>query len=252
MKDVLVLWKPDDGWNLKMTLRSLCANASNVGRVIIVSTTLPKWIDRSKCVFVEEPPEIHKYKHKHQRMFAAIVHGAREAGIDGRFIYSSDDHFMIKKFDLDNFPRFCRVGNDGKFLKLPFKIHSDANKMYWKSLVDTRRCLMRNFMPTLWMSGHYDMVLDTSWFDKAIKMAGGIDNEENLEGLQLIMASGLIDDPPVLSPIVDRKIKSDSGMPDDAVNLMKFKFLSSRNTEDSMRLKGFIEKLFPTKCDLEM
>lgn len=148
---------------LRWSLRSLEMHASGVGR-IIVSGYPPEWL--SECV-INVPIDNVEGMGKNSSIGLAAIAGAKRAGIKGMFLYSSDDHYLIKNSDMRIWPRYY-TGAVDVFIGAPwFKRGSRSCREYWSMLKKCEDYLSSIGLPSwrkaclhvnTWMDA--DMIID--------------------------------------------------------------------------------------------
>lgn len=117
---------------LRYSLRSIEKNGVNVGRVFVVGYK-PRWLGSSSTYLQvqDETPT------KHINILHCLMRAVDCFGLEGDFLYSSDDHFYIRQTDFDNYPYFLKG-------ELPETVaENDGAKAYHTSLVSTRTLLYR-------------------------------------------------------------------------------------------------------------
>lgn len=86
---------------LRWSLRALAKHARNLGRVVVAGYP-PKWL--SKDVVRIRVQDIPGADYKHRNILAAILAAIDCGAVRGKFLYSSDDHYLVKDVDLDSYP----------------------------------------------------------------------------------------------------------------------------------------------------
>lgn len=127
-----------DNLELRMSLRSICKYAANVGRIVVAGYP-PPWLS-DEAIKVEFPD---LYRYKHSNILRCIEEVVDKEVLCGEFLYSSDDHFYIRKVDFDNYPVYQKP------IPLKSKVERwDEFYKYHKSLYDTRQLLIKHNLPT--------------------------------------------------------------------------------------------------------
>ncbi len=160
---------------LRWSLRSLARHAANVGRVIVAGEP-PAWLsDRAVALPIPDEPGFCKQTN----IALCAIKAARAAGIDGPFLYSSDDHYFLPnsadpgllrpgqtgdspagKHDLRRWPRYF-TGD------LPTRGATD----YECSLAATRRFLRARGLPSSRRAcAHIDTWMDGRDLDEAERL----------------------------------------------------------------------------------
>lgn len=147
----------DDAWDLRMSLRSLERNGQNVGKVVLAGGPFPDWLsDEAEKVSCGSP-----FDRKQKNILAAILIAMMRGAVTGPCLLSSDDHFIMRPYDLDRFPWFCR---QGAMATMPdeagyFRMGAGVTP-YRGSIVATRRLLELHGLPIEMVSGHVNTHLD--------------------------------------------------------------------------------------------
>ena len=144
-----------DNLELRMSLRSICKYGLNIGKVIVVGKP-PRWLsDEAVKLDVDDI-----YSYKHQNILHCIERAIEENLVEGDFLYSSDDHFYVKK--VDAYPYYSK----GELRKSIQK--SDPFYQYHRSLYDTRVICTKYGFPTLNYSQHCNTHMHTSVFKEIL------------------------------------------------------------------------------------
>lgn len=122
---------------LRMSLRSICKYAKNIGKVVVAGAP-PEWL--SDEVIKLEVAD--KYQYKHSNILLCIEEAVTQGLLDGEFLYSSDDHFYCKPVDFDNYPYYYKCALRSQAFRI------DPHYKYHKSLVDTRELCLKYGLPT--------------------------------------------------------------------------------------------------------
>lgn len=128
---------------LRMSLRSICKYAKNIGKVVVAGAP-PEWL--SDEVIKLEVAD--KYQYKHSNILLCIEEAVTQGLLDGEFLYSSDDHFYVKPVDFDNYPYFFKCNLRSQAYRI------DPHYKYHKSLVDTRELCIKYGLTTYNFSQH--------------------------------------------------------------------------------------------------
>lgn len=164
--DVLYVVGPHrDGFSLRMSLRSLEANAANVGRIVVAGDP-PDWLADDVVRVPCDSPCHRKQMNILRSVFRAMETGA----VPGPALYSSDDHFMIAPHDLDAFPWFSNGILPSYEL---FAVKGKPVNPYRGSLAATYDLLKFNGYPhDLKLSGHVNTHIDGRHLEEAVKLVG--------------------------------------------------------------------------------
>lgn len=119
---------------LRWSLRSLAKYGLGVGRVIVVGYP-PDWLSDEVVRFpVERPAGLRKDAVIWHNVMAAIDSGV----VSGRFLLSSDDHFLTRPFDLPSTPLWQR-----RSATIPDYASCRGGEDYRLVMDQTRRTLLR-------------------------------------------------------------------------------------------------------------
>ena len=133
-----------DNIELRMSLRSICKYARNLGRVVVAGYP-PDWLsDEVQKVRIEN-----KYGRKHQNIMLCIQKVVDMGLLHGEFLYSSDDHFYVKPVDFDNYPIFLKSTN-----LRDTAVKGERFYGYHLSLKQTRELLVKYGLPYLNFEQH--------------------------------------------------------------------------------------------------
>lgn len=140
----------DDNLVLRFSLRSIEKFATGCEQVIVVGCP-PSWLT-TEVVSLPVPPDPRRYKQ--QNILDAVL-AAIDAGlVEGEFLYSSDDHFLIRPVDFDRFPYYYK----SKELPTFDSVVSTSGLRGWagvpRSLTQTRDLLLTHQYPAWNWSGH--------------------------------------------------------------------------------------------------
>lgn len=129
---------------LRMSLRSICKYGGNLGRVIIAGYP-PDWIS-DEAVKMIVP---NKYQRKHQNIVHCIQEVVDKGLLQGEFLYSSDDHFYVKRVDFDHYPFYFKNTSLRKTA-----VPGEKHYGYRLSLKQTRDLLEQHKLPTVDFEQH--------------------------------------------------------------------------------------------------
>lgn len=151
---------------LRYSLRSIAANGIGVGRVFLAGYR-PPFVNPDTVTYIKVKDETNI---KHHNILHCIDMAVRNSDIGEDFLYSSDDHFYIRKTDFDNYPFFCKS-------ILPEIVEKgDGAADYHRSLCDTRKLLTycglpfdnyawhgnTHFKRSLWESERFQFLIQAS------------------------------------------------------------------------------------------
>lgn len=235
----------DDGWDLRMSLRSLARYGRNVGRVVVAGGPFPPWLsDEAVLVPCDSP-----YARKQKNILHAIVSAMACGAAPGACLYSSDDHFMLRPYDLDAFPWFCRQGVHGRYLTpAEYAAHGMRMNHFRESMSATRRLLERNGLPIENVSGHFNTHLDARDLPAVRLLAP--DWRESMWGYEpstLFIACARRRDPSIrLVPCRDVKLEGPVARRDlDALPALGTGLVSCGESAECGEFRAWMEGLFP-------
>lgn len=163
--DILYSLGEGSKWNnneLKYSLRSIAKFGKNVKNIYVVGYN-PGFLS-DKVIFISKE---NLYDSKHKNILDAIVYAVDNCNIDNEFLYSSDDHFYIKETDFDNYPYFVKGQLISKIIQSPKMRRKIKSRSYFKSLIDTRNCLLNEHFTTYDFSWHGNTHLSREGIEKA-------------------------------------------------------------------------------------
>lgn len=138
---------------LRYSLRSFEKYLSDIGRVFIVSETIPSWIQgviQVNCPDVGNVPSTNTT--------VKILRACRE-GLSDHFLLSNDDFFLLKPFRADHFPYFFRQD-------LLFNIHKLDKAHHYECRKNTYLTLAKAGFQTRNFEVHCPMLFNTERFLK--------------------------------------------------------------------------------------
>ncbi len=148
-----------DDLELKMSLRSLERYGGHLGRVIVCGR-IPDWLSDEAVKIPADDNALGGPKHANmlRKVFLAVDAGA----VSGDFLFSADDHFLVKPVDLDAFPFFYRREK----IRTREEFHRERPGGHWSDykecLAKTRELLERNgYYPREWI-GHVNARFNTA------------------------------------------------------------------------------------------
>lgn len=137
---------------LRWSLRSLAKYGRNVGRVVVVGYP-PDWLsDEVVRLPVERPAGLEKDAVIFHNVMAAIDAGA----VSGRFLLSSDDHFLSAPFDMERTPLWQRKNNF-----IPTYAECRGGDGYRRVLDQTRRVLLASGYGIVKCNPHRNTLCDS-------------------------------------------------------------------------------------------
>ena len=150
-----------DNAPLRWSLRSLAKHATNVGR-IIVAGNIPSWLSDA---VVKVPIDQTQFgEGKHWRMLRTEIVAIRELGLESPLLYSSDDHYLCKDTNIDEWPRYyCQ--RDFLSLRAFIEKHNRLpSNGYELAICKTQRALANSGLPH---ARYYSVHLDT-WIEPSL------------------------------------------------------------------------------------
>lgn len=150
---------PNDGLELRMSLRSVAKYAKNVGKVILAGCPPPsdRWSDKVYMFPVEQKQDMPKHNRILDTIFSVIDAGL----VKGEFLYSSDDHFLVKPVDFDAYPYYFKREKIRSFSDVVKEEGIHRWGPYFKSVADTATALARNGYGTVEFSCHANTHMNT-------------------------------------------------------------------------------------------
>lgn len=237
--DVLYVVKGDSP-DLRYSLRSVAKFASNVDRVVVAGTDLPKWLS-DEAVRVEVPSP---YDRKQKNILFAVLEAMRRKAVEGPCLYSSDDHYLLAPVDFDAYPWFARPEGYG-LPKLP--------NAYRMSVCVAGALLRANGLPHAnRVDGHWNTHVDTRDLKFVERLVLGYETTRwGCEPTTPFVAVGIARGRcPGLTVRKDKKLKTDDG---DFAALAKehHGMLSSVDLARVPRFRAWLEEMFPEPCRWE-
>ena len=144
-----------DNFELRCSLRSLEMYAKNIGKVYVVGYC-PDWLSDN---VVKIPHEDVQGKRKEVNILSAILYAVDNSDIGEEFLISSDDHYLLKPVDLDNYPFYAKtyVNRSCKHF-LPQQVEvAWPNKAYARTLMNTAHLLKKYGWSTYNFTLHRNM-----------------------------------------------------------------------------------------------
>lgn len=163
---------------LRMSLRLLEKHGENLGDVIIAGY-IPSFVDMSKT----ECFEIEDYSFgKHWNILNCIITTIGLAGLSDDFLYSSDDHFLMRDRDLAKWMRYSRGEiYDEETCR---KIYGGEPSRYHRSVIKTRELLIANGKPTRWTCWHGNTWMNPRVVEEVERLAHSVPESENRYGYE--------------------------------------------------------------------
>lgn len=125
---------------LRWSLRSLERHGKNLGRVVVAGYP-PDWLRNALALPVPDTPGAGK----HANILNCILEAVRRRAVAGEFLYSSDDHVLVRDSDLDAWRQAARAGE--------WRPRAGGNR--WARSVDATRALLAdNGYPTVRFDMH--------------------------------------------------------------------------------------------------
>jgi hypothetical protein len=171
MIDVLYTLGPDSGHNnqeLRWSLRGLEKFGRNVGRVIVAGFP-PDWLSDEVVKFPVAKPE---GKEKDSIIWHNVMSAIESGVVSGRFLLSSDDHFITAPFDFDQTPLWRRT-NKGN----PADIQDRCDTAYWRVMAQTREVLLANGYGIAKTYPHRNTVIDCRCVEEAKRLLSTAKNQ---------------------------------------------------------------------------
>ncbi len=163
---------------LKMSLRLLEKHGGNLGDVIIAGY-IPSFVDRIKT----ECFEIEDYSFgKHWNILNCILTTIGLAGLSDDFLYSSDDHFLMKDCDLRKWKRYTR--GDIYDEDMCRKIYGGEPSRYQRSIIKTKELLMKHGKPVRLTCWHGNTWMNPRCLEEVKSIAYSVPKSENTYGYE--------------------------------------------------------------------
>lgn len=173
---------------LRMSLRLLEKHGENLGDVIIAGY-IPNFIDRDKTECVEI---IDTSFGKHWNILNCIVTAIMFAGLCDDFLYSSDDHFLMKDIDLRKWKRYSRGEiYDEEACR---RIYGHEPSRYQRSIIKTRELLLNNGKPIRWTCWHGNTWMNPRVLEEVERLAYSVPQSENRYGYEPTLLFSNCDD----------------------------------------------------------
>ena len=172
MIDVLYTLGPDSGHDnreLRWSLRGLEKFGRNVGRVIVAGFQ-PDWLSDEVVKF---PVAIPPGKEKDAIIWHNVMSAIDAGVVSGRFLLSSDDHFLTAPFDFDQTPLWRRTTKDGKAAEIPVR----TGTPYWRVMAQTREVLLANGYGIAKTNPHRNTVIDCRCVEEAKRLLATAKNQ---------------------------------------------------------------------------
>ena len=171
MIDVLYTLGPNSGHDnqeLRWSLRGLEKFGRNVGRVIVAGFP-PDWLSDEVVKF---PVAIPPGKEKDAIIWNNVMSAIDTGVVSGRFLLSSDDHFLAAPFDFDQTPLWRRTKNGA-----PAEIPDRGGTAYWRVMAQTRDVLLANGYGIAKTNPHRNTVIDCRCVDEAKRLLSTAKNQ---------------------------------------------------------------------------
>lgn len=155
---------PGDGYELRMSLRSVAAHMRNVGRVAIVGSDFPEWLSGDVVRILCPSP----FRRKQMNILLACLVGLRR--LRSSCLYSSDDHICIADCDADDFPWF----HNGPAKTYEWYAGRGVRITPYRGSLGETHVLLRDrgYPCELKMSGHFNTHMDAQDADEVEELAG--------------------------------------------------------------------------------
>lgn len=158
--DVVYLIGPFSSWNdneLRYSLRSLAKFAQNLGHIYLVGYC-PKWVNKKLVTYI--PFEDKAGVHKAQNTFAKATYVLDHPELvpSDRFLISSDDHFLIRPTDFDNYPIHYKGAHMPTRKDLGDR--SIGGRNYVQAMVNTSDIMRWLHLSDLHFEGHANKIYD--------------------------------------------------------------------------------------------
>lgn len=233
---------------LRYSLRCLSKHGKNVGRVIVCGD-VPDFVGRDAVVIRCHDISVNG---KHWNMLHKIEEGIKGAGLTGRFLFSSDDHFITKDFDMASWPTYTRgkIYNEEEYASS----HGKPCGKYQRSICATRRLLERHGLPIQNIVWHGNMWLDARYMQDVHDLTHS-DVQGSVYGYEPMLvynAFRLLDEHNAELLPLSRDVKARSF--DEAINLAETRhvFSTSDKAWENGKLIRWFKKNYPDKSEWEV
>ena len=151
---------------LRYSLRCLDRHGKNVGRVII-SGDIPDFVGGEA---VTVPCHDIEVSGKHWNMLHKIEQGIRGAGLSERLLFSCDDHFITRDFDMCKWPQRMRAETIYTAAEWQDRNGKPPGK-YQRAIAATGEILRDSRLPTVNVVWHGDMWISPKYLDNVLELA---------------------------------------------------------------------------------
>lgn len=106
--DAVYVLKDDTGernWELRYSLRSLERYISGIRNVVIVTNTLPPFINPEAVTHIQETD---RENTKDQSIFRKVLTACESDLVSDPFLFLNDDHFLLQKAEASSIPNYVK------------------------------------------------------------------------------------------------------------------------------------------------
>ena len=253
--DVLYVVGDGSNWNnneLRYSLRSIAKHGIGLGRVFIIGS-IPYFVNQDKvtCISFADDPAGTPANNVFRKIRFAIEN-VKE--LSNPFLLSSDDHFFVRPTDFGNYPIFHK-GASMPIKKEDINSGRFGDARYTTTMVETAKLMKKYKLDTHYFEGHtnklYDKdawqyLCDIGFFKEAEKVTGGISTNAP-------MAAAYLKLHPDVKPEYRKDIKIGSFKDQEELlrQIGTSNSFSIRDAAITSGIGGYLNTLFPDKCDFE-
>ena len=165
MTDIIYPLKSDtahDCNELKYSLRSVDMYLQNVGRIYIISDSLPDWIQNVELIRVKDYPGL---RVKEFNIATKVCAACNNENVSDPFLFMNDDHFLLRGYYGGMFPYYYSSSLDEKV-----KLRRPGDP-YRTSCENTLKYLQANNKPTKYFDIHSPILYCKDVFKQIIERA---------------------------------------------------------------------------------
>ena len=148
-----------DAPELRYAMRSMAKNLIGLGKIFIVSKTLPKWLDPKQVTHV---PCADRAGWKDYNLIKKVL-AAIDAGVSKKFIRSSDDQFLLQPTDAHLMQVFCE-SDAGNWTEEHWNAKCTDKTTWWKRLRNTVDALKAKGYSAYNFDSHHPCLIDAEKF----------------------------------------------------------------------------------------
>jgi len=238
--DILYILGKGSRWNnseIRYSLRSLNKYGQNIRKVYVCGFDAGFFSDEITFIPCDDP-----YGFAHKNIMYKINHAIEHSDIGEEFLLSSDDHFIVRDTDFDNFPYYK---------KGELKIAYAKNSTYWKSLGDTYKLLREEGLTTSMCNPHCNTHFSrTAWEETKSIRERAICYPYGCE-INCIMGNWFRSKGKELTHYRDVKVKSFQNEEELLEQIGDNHCFSIYDSAIDCGIGKYLNKLFPSPCKYE-